>query len=126
METHLHQFDARGPYLRYCGTVFMPAVHASEHSFMEFFEQTHPRLLGGQVVLRAHSPHGHPALFNHQPHTESCLDVWVACREDNPGIAAAIPLRHVEQWRVRTQAIRNDALGQTQPPPRRRRTPALA
>lgn len=126
METHLHQFDAHGPHLRYCGTVFMPAVYASEHSFMEFFEQTHPRLLGGQVILRAHSPKDHPPLANHQPHTESCLDVWVACREDNPGVPAAIPLRQVEQWRTRTQGIRNDTLGQTTVPHRRRRTPAAA
>jgi hypothetical protein len=102
--------------LRYCGTLHMPSAYANEHSF-EGFLQYHPhKALSGIVTLIAHTPSGQEQVkIEGQPPSESCLDVWAACLEDNiqekglrrvPGIY----LVQLEKWRASTNDFRKDEL----------------
>ena len=54
---------------------------------------------------------------------ESCLDVWVACREENRGKGAALPVSVLNRWRDQTQALRRDELMVIPPQPRRALSP---
>ena len=123
MDTIAHRFDKDGYLVRFVGTIHLPAVYASEENFMAFHDQFHPRHLGGSMVLRPHSPEGHPPLELLGRSAESCLDVWVACREENPGKGAALPVSVLNRWRDQTQALRRDELMVIPPQPRRALSP---
>lgn len=119
MDTITHRFDKDGYLMRFVGTIHLPAVYASEENFMAFHDQLHPRRLGGAMVLRPHSSEGHPPLELCGRTVESCLDVWAACREENPGKGAALPVSALNKWRDQTQALRRDELMVILAPPRR-------
>lgn len=114
--------ESKAP-LRFCGTVFMPSVYADEETFMKFFEKNHPRLClaSSMLVLQPHSPEGFPPLRQDNPVIHSCLDVWVLCKEDDPGNKAALPEKVITAWRQKTEVIRRDDLSPGVMPSHRRR-----
>ena len=107
-----------GVKLRYCGTLHLPS--ASSEALFEQFLVHHPRkAMQGICVLVPHSPESYPPLkAGSGPVQESCLDVWVACEEDNVPVGPrssqrkipTISLSHIEKWRIQTNALRRDDL----------------
>lgn len=101
--------------LRYCGTIHLHTVYATEKNF-DCFLKMHPRnALHGIVTIVLHTPASEePLLGQGGGEQDSCMDVWVACQDDNtPSGIKNLPViatKVIERWRASTTDLRRDDL----------------
>ncbi len=97
--------------LRFAGTLHLPTLLLHPQGF-ERYLALHPRhRFPDQLSLViGHTPVGYPVLRSALAEgLHPCLDVWLCCAQDNPGVQGlALLPSDVEAWLMDSQAFRHD------------------